>query len=205
MRRLAFVLLAFMTLTCGFPAQAQEDVLSATPQADVMTPKDELDRKKYSEEYYQRCMQRPLPNLSSEAQDQMCMCHMVHMLRYLKTPEIETMGTGKGKVTVNPKRLLPQVYAPCLEFQIEEEERENCYDSNTVKDVVLTQNAYDAACACVTEGIVGMVRETAQPLTEMLMSMGTVRDLYTTFTGSMEYTQERQKIYRRCINTYGGR
>ena len=84
----------------------------------TLTPDDKAKRTEYANGYYKRCMSVPTPGFSEATTDMTCMCNTVHMLKALKTPELELMGTGKGPVAVNPRRLAVEVYAPCVEFGI---------------------------------------------------------------------------------------
>lgn len=164
---------------------------------------EEARRTQYANMYYNRCALNKMPGISGVAHDETCMCHTVHMVKYLRTEELEVMGTGKGAYDVNKARLFPKVYGPCLEFIAREWEEQACYDMTRVKDAVRTQQEYEAVCQCVGERIAEMLRETAEPQLEaMMQSHFRVDDPYDAVMNSSSYLRERSHIITACMKPH---
>ncbi|MBU0858395.1 MAG: hypothetical protein KJ667_00505 [Alphaproteobacteria bacterium] len=202
------IALTFMLLVCatGFaPAQAQ-DVLglpSTDGRGNELLKTDEVLRTQYANQYYNRCAIQRTPGISGAAQDETCMCHTVHMVEHLRTEELQLMGTGKGPVSVNNKRLFTQVYAPCMEFVVSEIEEKACYDVTRVKDAVRTKEQYEATCMCVGQNIARSLRETASIQMEAMMVRNPgITDATQAIMSSPEYSRERATIISQCLRTY---
>jgi hypothetical protein len=191
-------------LAVVMPVQARAQDVLGTPRAGTagsnLLETDEARRVQYGNLYYNRCALNKTPGISGVAHDDMCMCHTVHMVKHLRTEELQVMGTGKGLYEVNKKRLYPKVYGPCMEFIIRETEEQRCYDLTRVKDAVRTQEQYHAVCQCVGQKMAEMVRETAEPQLEALMqSHYQVDDPYEAVMNSSSYLRERSHIITDCM------
>jgi hypothetical protein len=128
------------------------------------------------------------------------------MLKALKTPELEVMGTGKGTVNVNPKRLNVEVYAPFVEFAIMELEQARCYASQMVKETAQTQEQYDGMCDCYTEELGRSVRQTAVPqLSAIAEEPQGVTDPVNDIMNSYNHMRERHQILKACVDRYDPR
>ena len=207
MMRLILIITALIFIAAT-PAAAQdvpEQVLGApqAAQAGELTTDDKAKRTEYANGYYKRCMSIPNDVFSEATKDMTCMCNTVHMLKALKLPELQLMGTGKGPVAVNPTRLAVEVYAPCIEFGIVDMEEQACYDDENVKLVSDTQEKYDGICDCFTRGIGQMVRETAVPqMAAIAAEPQGVKDPIYDVMRSAEYRLERNTILEKCISDF---
>jgi hypothetical protein len=206
MIRLLILTLMLLICAAGFgPAQAQ-DVLGlplASGRGNELLQTDEVLRTQYANQYYNRCMIQRTPGISGMAQDETCMCHTVHMVKHLRTEELQLMGTGRGPVSVNNKRLFAQVYAPCMEFIVAEMEEQACYDVTRVKDTVRTQEQYESTCTCVGENIARSLRETAPAQMEAIMVRNpAITDATKAIMSSADYNRERVAIISQCLRTH---
>lgn len=207
MKRIMMIITALLCLA-AFPAAAQDvpdQVLGAPDslQSNELAAGDKAKRTEYANAYYKRCMSVPTQGFSEATTDMTCMCHTVHMLKALKTPELELMGTGKGPVAVNPKRLAVEVYAPCVEFGIVDMERDACYDEDNVKLVADTQEKYDGICDCFARGIGQLMRETAVPQMAALAEQPQgVQDPFYDIMRSSSYRRERSLLLEQCVQAF---
>lgn len=206
MRTILLVTALLFLFTADAAAQDVPDQILGAPRAaqpNELTPDDEAKRKEYANAYYKRCMSVPTEGFTEATTDMTCMCHTVHMLKALKTPELELMGTGKGPVAVNPTRLAVEVYAPCVEFGIVDLEEDNCYESYNVKLVGDTQEKYDGICDCFTRGVGQLVRETAVPqLAAIAAQPQGVKDPFYDIMRSSSYVGERNALLKSCIAAF---
>lgn len=201
---------ALCWLGCQPAAYAQADDVLPVPRTELLTQEltanDEQIRATYANQYYQRCINVRNDTVSEAARHDTCMCHSVHMLRHLLTPELETLATGRGRVSVNRTRLLPQVYAPCLEFNFAERELAACYESRNVRRMSRTQEAYDGICNCVSARMVDFLREAAEPLMASLIAAAPwIEDAEYEMNRSPGYMRERAAAFRDCINLFNVR
>lgn len=202
------ILALLLCICAAAPVMAQpapDQVLGAPDarQGSELSPDDKVQRTEYANGYYSRCMSVPQKTFTEATTDMTCMCHTVHMLKALKTPELELMGTGKGPVAVNPKRLAVEVYAPCVEFGIVDLEEDTCYDDYRVKEASGSQEEYEAICDCFTRGIGQVVRETAMPqLAAIAEQPQGVQDPYYDIMRSSNYIRERNRLLEQCIQSY---
>ena len=201
-----FIITALLCLATPVAAQDVPDQVLGAPQAMQSTelaPNDKAKRTEYANAYYKRCMSVPTEGFSEATTDMTCMCNTVHMLKALKTPELELMGTGKGTVAVNPKRLAIEVYAPCVEFGIVDIEQNACYEEFNVKLVADTQEKYDGICDCFAQGIGKMVRETAVPQMAAIAEQPQgVLDPFYDIMRTGFYRRERSMLLEQCVQTF---
>ena len=204
-----FILSAIAVILLSLSATASaQDVLPDKVLPDAPQSADELqaeDSKRvgYANMYYKRCMSVPMPDVGKATQDLTCMCHTVHMVKALKMPELELMGTGEGNMNVNPTRLNVDVYAPCVEFAITEIETNNCYTDRAVTSRAKNQTQFESVCDCVGDNIAALVRETAVPQMAALQSEPPgVTDPVQSIRGSYAFAKERLRIRQECINEY---
>jgi hypothetical protein len=207
MKKIILPVLAVILIALAAPAGAQ-DVLPDKVLPDAARNTDELQaedskRVDYANMYYKRCMSVPMPDVGPATQDLTCMCHTVHMVKALKMPELELMGTGKGSMNVNPIRLNVDVYAPCVEFAITEIETNNCYSDRAVTSRAKNQTQFESVCDCIGDNIATVVRETAVPQIAAIQSEPQgVTDPVQSIRRSYAFAQERLRIRQECINEY---
>lgn len=183
---------------------ADDDVLGAPVQKPGELQQKDSRRTEFANMYYKRCMSVPTPDISPATQDMTCMCHTVHMVDTLEISELELMGTGKGNMSVNPKRLNVGVYAPCVEFAIVEIEENRCYTDRRVTGNVKFEGQISSVCDCMAENIGQMVRETAVPQVDALNARphGLYEDPVSAIRSSYVFTKERNRILRACLDQY---
>lgn len=214
-RSLAFIALLFgalATLPAG-TARAQAEggaylqdpatIQAVPPGRATLTPQEELDRKEFADAYYDRCTAEDDPSLEGTAQEDTCICHMVHMLEYLETEELRTIGTGAGSVPLRKDVLFTKVYAPCLEFAVADMERRRCYNSNRVRRLSTTQQMYESACHCIATGAASFVRRYGEIHMAALLKRNPVLDdpIGGVFR-SYEFRDEIGRLYGTCLNKF---
>jgi hypothetical protein len=201
-----FYLLA-LTLLIFFaaPATSYAQLDHLSPRYKITDEGSYIDentlRKNYAFKYYERCNAVKIEGHSQQAQDDTCMCQAVHMMEYLRTPELEVMATGKGNVNVNNERLIPHVYAPCFEFYVEEQEYASCLKNKRVTRLNITGSRAHAVCECAKLEIANASRELAPAMLDYRIKRypDIANRPFEYFIQSEEMSNERNKAVMHCI------
>lgn len=174
----------------------------AAAQEALQVPEQQR-KKEYLGEYFARCMGVPAPDQDYDSHGNMCMCQAAHMPSALTADEMQVMATGEGKTKIRRKKLFLDVYAPCMEFPVRSIALQNCYDDQTVRAVVSTQNAYEGACKCVASAMGKYARDYGRPqLAVMLINNDLLEDYVGAIMDSFDYKMELSDAQNKCLNKY---
>ena len=199
---LLFCLGAFVS----FPVRADEidESDGTTNTTNIMTP------DKLVNAYYNRCLTTAFEDLAPATQQEFCACTSAHVKEAaqqdtLRESDLETLATGKGK-PVDKGVLAQKIMAPCMAAPMKEMEFGVCMGDHSYAHYFKTDDAYNATCVCVANGIGQFIGDYGGDLMALLLKIdaGYADDPTNSLRQSGQYVQERGKLHNDCLNKYQG-
>lgn len=129
MFRILFILLALLS----HPSQAQTPITKDAANA-----------------YYRNCKAQSDPRLRPETQEELCACTAVQMMEKMSVQEVQTMSHNdqSGRMALN--KMLVEVYAPCINFPVQDMISEECMNDPKV-DMAGLKMDKAVLCDCMGE------------------------------------------------------
>ena len=198
------ILLFCLSAFISFPAWADEIDESDGSATSIMTP------EKMVNAYYNRCLTTAFEDLAPETRQEFCACTSAHVKEaaqkdILRESDLETMATGKGK-PVDKTVLALKIMAPCMGAPMEELEYNVCMGDVSFAHYFKTDDAYNATCHCVSQGMGQFIGNYGGDLMAVLLKIDAsyADDPTNSMRQSGQYVVERGKLHNDCLNNFSG-
>ena len=99
--------------------------------------------------YYQNCVSRDDKRMSDSAQDLLCTCTAAKTQEKMSVEEIFAMKKEPGPGRIEYDKMLKEVYAPCMQFPIEETLYHECTNDREIKEFMLRD--VSKLCRCTSK------------------------------------------------------
>lgn len=100
--------------------------------------------------YYKNCKAQNDPRLRPETQEALCACTAVQMIEKMSVEEVQTMASNDQSGRISLNKMLVEVYAPCMNFPVQDMIADECMNDPKVDMAGLKMNK-SVLCNCMGE------------------------------------------------------
>lgn len=199
-------ILIFMALMFFAPLKVvyAQDLFPAVPSIGVTNSAAHL--KDAANRFYKRCHQKPDATLSTEAQEEYCVCLSAQVYRKtLTAEEREYLATGEG-VPMDYKRSIAEVYGQCIGIPGRAATYNECSHSYKAYKMVKSAEDLNAMCQCMINKMSDFWDVMAPALLEAEIARGRdVGDPLNHIINGRNYPVQYSQIRSECVSVYGRR
>lgn len=220
--RFFFLLAVFLALSA--PARAQlleaprekDDVLKleikpqqGTGEESVPVPQD--GSVALAMQYFDRCMGTLYQDVPVDPRGDFCMCSADKARSALTDEELAFVATGKNNDPFrrfDPDELVlkmeREASVPCIHFIMRAREKASCLSNGKIRHFFVSQNAYDAMCACLSDDMGGFVRDYGADIIAAVRERnpGASADPAKAISQWSDYKTELGSVTKKCLNMY---
>lgn len=149
MRLIILTLLYFLLATSFSSAQdvfVRQNITNAPVDKKTSTATTAENMDSFSKRYYTNCMSKKDNILKGDNQKKLCSCSAEHMNKSMTVENIKAMSMNSKEGESQRRRMLLEVYAPCIQYPASALLYENCISGNDVKTKLPD---YQRVCGCM--------------------------------------------------------
>lgn len=172
MKLLSNICLLFITIIAFAP------FANATPISQQKT-----------QQYYQSCLSKPDPQLTSATQDQFCKCTAQFMQKNMTYEDLVSLAKNERPAL---NKMMIGVYAPCIKYPVHDHIFAECKN----------HKATDSVCQCLSTGIGEYTQvQSVRLLKSVLDKYPNAFDPVAAIKQTPEFQAEEKRIATHCVQT----
>lgn len=177
-------------------------------ESQVTEPRQDGSILDLALQYYERCYAELYKGHNDEARHDFCACSADRARKDLDERDLRLLATGEAKVEPDEdgakiyKKIDFAVQAPCLHFIVRADEYEECITHPKFRPLFRTQSAYEAACACISDGMGGFIEELGSDMLAAAFERRSVTDPLQAIKEWPDYRRDIGGLRDECLGKY---
>lgn len=202
--RTFITMLTVLCLTGAAGAVCAQNSLNAGPTLTV--PQNQI--KPLSEQFYNRCIAHPTPDLSAEENEEYCLCLSVQLYRKTITQEERRfLASGKDGY-MDPRRAASEVYGQCIGIPGRAATYHKCTHTPDIFKYVKGEDELKSMCSCVVNQLSDYWDKEAPAFIEMTLSAPSANledDILGALLKGRDFPPRYAQKRSACVRIYGRR
>lgn len=198
------MLLVTLCLMGAASSARAQDVLNAGPSLAV----SQNDIKPLSDQFFNRCMSKPSPNLNAVDNEEYCLCLSVQLYRKgLTQEERRFLATGEGGA-MDPRRATSEVYGQCIGVPGRAATYHKCTHTPDIFKYVQGKDELESMCTCVSNLMSDYWDTEAPAFIEMTLRSPKRKfddDILSALMSGRDFPVRYAKQRSACVRKYGRR
>ncbi len=183
-------------------------VFASSASAQIL---EKPDKTALALQYFDRCMVTTYQDIDEAPRGDFCMCSAGAAREVLSEEELGFLAIGKYDDQIRyfdpaefNEKLDKKINTPCIYPVLRDLEHTDCLASDKIQHFFVSQNAYEAMCSCLADGMADFVHDYAPDI------LAAVRKRYPNASDDpasairqwTDYKVELGKVTKECLNMY---
>ncbi len=202
--RVLTILLMTLCLMGAVDSARAQGLLEAGPS----TAASQNQIKPLADQFYNRCMAKPSPNLDAADNEEYCLCLSVQLYRKgLTQEERRFLATGEGG-KIDPRRATSEVYGQCIGVPGRAATYHKCTHTPDIYKYVKGEDDLKSMCRCVTNLMSEYWDNEAPAFIEMTLRSPKRKfddDILSALMNGRDFPVRYARERSACVRKYGRR